>query len=290
MAAEPCKYEPVVTLACVNYKTIWGDKAANLKKMKDIVVRAAAEKNNIIVFPELALTGYDTNPDKTYHRKNAEPVPGPATEEMAQLARKHDVYVIFGMPEQDKVRPDVNYIAASLIGPEGIIGVYRKIHLAPPPRFTETECFAAGNELPVFETRYGKIGIQICFDFWYMPELSRILTLKGAEIIINSCASPSGSGKPRFILQQTGARASENSVFAASANLVGKEVASSFFGHSCIAGPDGMTQIRIFAQSGEDEEIVSATLNMARLRAFHPPTWYTNRRAELINREMQKLS
>jgi predicted amidohydrolase len=286
------KYEKTVTLACVNFQTVWGDKAANLEKMKGTVATAARFGNNIIVFPELALSGYDCGPPPcTHHKDTAETIPGPATEEMAKVAKDNGVYVIFGMPERDKEKPDTLYISSPLIGPEGLIGNYRKIHIAGPPLFKETDCFVGGNELPVFETRYGPIGIQICYDFWFFSELTKILALKGARLIINTTASPSGPAKEYFIVQETGNRATENTVFAGSANLVGKERVTNYYGHSCIAGPDVPRLTKIYAEGGGAEEIVTATLNFERLHIFQAAAhWAKDRRSDLILREMQDLA
>jgi predicted amidohydrolase len=169
--------------------------------------------------------------------------------------------------------------------------VQRKIHLSPPPLFSETKIFTSGNELPVFETRYGLVGIQICRDFWLFPELSRILALKGVRIIINTTASPSGADRPFYMRQQTGCRATENMVYAASSNMVGKEVNISYYGHSCILGPNMPKMASIFAEGGEGEEIVSATLNMERLRLFHEALAWDNKdyRLDLISREFQAV-
>jgi len=284
------KYAKTVTVACVNYAPIWGDKNANLEKIKNLIDRAADQGVNIIAFPELALSGYECNEDFTMHRELAETIPGPATEEISALAKKHDIYVIFGMPERDKENPKICYIACPLIGPDGLIGTYRKLHIAPPPLFTETKCFHGGNSVPVFETRYGPIGIQICADFWVFPELSRILTLKGARVIFNCSASVDKPGRPFYITQQTGARATENLVFAASANLVGKERTKSYYGHSTIAGPAFPRFSHIYAQGETSEEIVSATLNFVQLHKFRELIPLERlRRSELILEEFKKL-
>lgn len=261
-----CNYEEVVSVACINYKSIWGDKSANLKKMTERIREAAELGNNIIVFPEMALSGYECNGECTMHARAAETVPGPSTEEIAELTAKLDVYVVFGMPERDKKNPSFHYISSVIIGPEGILGAYRKLHLGGTGPYKENLCFTPGSELPVFETRYGLVGIQICVDFWYFPELSRILTLKGARLIINTAGSLAGPGKAYFLVQQTGARATENCVYAATANLVGTELTASFYGHSTIAGPAFPKRAHVYAEAGETEEIVSATLNFKSLR------------------------
>ncbi len=266
------KYERTVTVACINWSGVWGDKAANLDKIKARVMEASELGANIIAFPELALSGYECGEEArrdqkpcSMHTEAAETIPGPATEEIAKLTRELDVYVILGMPERDDGDPKVNYNSAALIGPEGTLGSYRKLHLGPPPIFTEKFCFKRGNKLPVFETRYGPIGIQICADFWVVPEFSRILYLKGARVIFNLAGSADRPGRIEFMTQQTGARGTESNIFTASINHVGKERTLSYYGHSTIAGRSFPRATKIFAQGGAGEEIVSATLSFESL-------------------------
>ena len=287
-----------VSLACINFHPEWGDKAANLAKMKTFTADAAAQGNDIIVFPELALSGYECSQDIgaentscQMHRDLAETIPGPSTGEMAQLAKDLDVYIIFGMPEQDKTNSDRRHISSVVIAPQGILGAYRKLHLAPWPRFTESLCFYPGDDIPVWQTRYGKIGVLICYDFYFFPELARIMALKEAKLLINTTASASGPGKPYYIVQQTGSRATENLVYAASANLVGKERTKTYYGHSVIAGPHHPKPAHVFAEGGETEEIVSATLSFPRLNAYRDLLdWKKGRQSKLITKEMEKAS
>jgi predicted amidohydrolase len=213
------------------------------------------------------------------HEEAAETIPGPSTVEVAKLARELGVYVLFGMPEQDEKDSDVRYISVAVVGPEGILGKYRKVHLAPLPTFTEQVCFKPGNELPVFETKYGRIGVQICADFWVYPELSRILCLKGARLIINCAACLVGPTGPEFIAQITGSRGTENFVYAASASLAGKERTLSYYGRSTIAGRAFPSLKQIFAQGEDGEEIVSATLSFEKVQ---PPFDYLSLEKERI--------
>ncbi len=292
------KYQDVVSVACINYHTKWGDKAANLSKIKTLTVEAAKLGNHIIIFPELAMSGYECSEDMDgekkscrMHRDLAEPIPGPSTKKMAELAKALDVHIIFGMPEQDKMHSDVRYISSVVIAPEGIMGAYRKLHLPPWPRFNESLCFSPGDQVPVWKTRYGVIGVLICYDFYFFPELARIMALKGATLLINTTASAAGPGKPYYIVQQTGCRATENLVYAASANLVGKERSKSYYGHSVIAGPHSPRPAFVFAEGGDTEEIVSATLSFPRLRAYAERLdWRKSRRSQLIYNELGNLS
>jgi predicted amidohydrolase len=287
-----------VSLACINFHPEWGDKAANLAKMKAFVTDAARQGNHIIVFPELALSGYECSEDAGAEKKScrmhaelAEAIPGPSTEGMSRLAKELDVYIIFGMPEQDKKNPAIHYISSVVIAPEGILGAYRKLHLAPWPRFTESLCFCPGDEIPVWKTRYGNIGVLICYDFYFFPELARIMALKEATLLVNTTASAAGPGKPYYIVQQTGCRATENLVYAASANLVGKERTKTYYGHSVIAGPQDPKPAFVFAEGGENEEIVSATLSFTKLQSYTEKLdWKKNRQFQLINQELNKFS
>ena len=287
-----------VSVACINFHPAWGDKAANMARVQTFVVDAARQGNNIIVFPELALSGYECSEDIGDEKKSCrmhaelvEPIPGPSTEEISALAKKLDVYVIFGMPEQDQHDPAKRYISSVVIAPQGILGAYRKLHLAPWPRFTESHCFFPGDDIPVWQTRYGTIGVLICYDFYFFPELARIMALKGANLLVNTTASASGPGKPYYIVQQTGCRATENLVYTASANLVGKERTKTYYGHSVIAGPHHPRPAHVFAEGGETEEIVSATLSFPRLSAYRDLLdWKKGRQSGLITREMKKAS
>jgi len=290
-------YEKIVSVACVNFHTEWGNKQANLEKMKAIATEAARQGNNIVVFPELALSGYECSEDETaatrscsLHRELAETVPGPSTKAMAEIAKEFDVYIIFGMPEQDKNHSDIRYISSAIVGPEGILGAYRKLHLAPPPRYKEEQCFTGGDRIPVWKTRYGLIGVIICYDFYYFPEITRIMALKGARLIVNTTASVAGPGKPYFLVQQTGCRATENLVYAASANLVGTERTKTYYGHSVIAGPLTPRPVHIFIEAGEGEEVISSTLDFQRLAISHElMNWKKSRRSEIINTEFNNI-
>lgn len=262
------QFQKTAAIACVTFATAWGDKAANLQKMKKFCEQAADQGNDIVIFPELALTGYQcsdefTKQGCTMHHELAESIPGPATEELAAIAKKRDIYIVFGMPERAKNTNDL-YISAPIIAPEGLLGNYRKVHLMGVGA-TEPKCFQTGDSFPVFKTRFGIVGIQICLDFWSFPEGARIQAMKGAEIILNPTASPSGAGKEEFMVHLTRSRGVENLAYAASANLTAKDRTASFYGHSTIAGR-GWRITDIFAEGGAEEGIVSAVLNMALLR------------------------
>ena len=284
------QYEDTFTLGCVNYHSIWNDKAASIGKVKRLIGEAAQQGIDILVFPELSLSGYEANEDNTMHREFAETIPGPATEEIAALTKKLEIYVVLGMPERDPADAGTCYISCPMLGPEGFVGNYRKLHLGTPPLFRESLCFSGGDSVPVFPTRHGPVGIQICADFWVFPELSRILMLKGARIILNSTASMSMPGRPFYITSMTAARATENMVYTASANLVGKERTLSYYGYSTIAGPSYPRFSHIHAQAEDKEEIISATLSFDKLHRFREAVALDRiRRSDVIRNELNQL-
>jgi predicted amidohydrolase len=282
--------ERTVTVACVNFTPVHGDKAATLAKMRANVVEAAAQGAQVVVFPEGALQGAgscdacrDAGGPCDGHRAKAETVPGPSSDAMAELAREHDLYVFYGLAEQDPHDPARLYNAVAVVGPEGVLGTYRKVHLGSLPWVTEGITYSPGTSLPVFETRFGPVGVQICFDFWFNPELTRILCLKGARLIVNAAGSFHAPGRPDTMLHTAVSRAAENLVYVATANHVGGPTAPASYGgaelvsgsrgnvyagHSMITGPAFPRFGEVLAEAGDVEEIVSATLSFDRLDRF----------------------
>jgi N-carbamoylputrescine amidase len=183
----------------------------------------------------------------------AEPIPGPSTEAVLKMAREYDLVILAGLAERaEKDRYFISHFAA---GPEGLIGVYRKIHLGPP----EEGIFQAGSECSVFSFGKARFGIELCFD-GHFPELSTLLALKGAEVIFIPHASPreSSAEKKERWLRYLPARAYDNSVFLVACNLLGEtESGLSFSGSALILGPKG----EILAESRDGgEEVILAEL------------------------------
>jgi len=206
------------------------DIEENLVQMSDFIRRISTEqKVDLIVFPELATTGYECGLQFT---DLAERVPGPTVNLMAQRAADYGVHILFGMVAKERVE-SIIYNAAVLIGPDGeIIGRYNKVHL----RGEERLAFRAGYRYPVFETSFGNVGVILGWDLAF-PEVARCLVLEGAEIL---CVGANWE-QPNAIEWRTYimARAYENAVFVAAANRVGEEPSYTFFGDSMIVGPRG---------------------------------------------------
>jgi len=224
-----------------------GNKQHNINKIVKHTKQAKKQKTDIIIFPEMSLTGY-TLLDLTYEL--AEETPGPSTEKITKLAQKENIYIVFGMPERSEKGKAILYNTAVLTGPEGYIGKYRKMHLPTHSVFEEKRYFRLGYQTPIFETNLGKLGITICYDIFF-PEITRTLRLQGAKFII--CISASPAVRKRFFETLTAARAIENTCFLAYVNLVGIENGLQFWGGSRLIGPNG----HIITQSKYDKEDLS---------------------------------
>jgi predicted amidohydrolase len=262
-----------VALAQISCKV--GDKKHNINVMKNNIKRAKEKGANLVIFPELSLTGY-LNRDLAYEL--AELIPGSSIYSLEEIAKKENIHIVFGMPEQSEKAHAVLYNTAVLLGPDGLIGKYRKTHLPTHSVFEEKRYFRLGYEAPVFETEIGKIGLTICYDMFF-PEISRLLRLKGSQLIV--CISASPAVRSRFFEVFTAARALENTVFLAYVNLVGVENGLQFWGGSRTIAPDGS----ILAKAKYDEEdLVIGTIDYAdleRAEAFVPTL--RDLRPELFN-------
>lgn len=241
-----------------------GDKAENLKKMEKIVTKAKKHGADLVIFPELSSTGYVMR-DQIYEL--AEKIPGPSTRIMEKAAKKEGAYIIFGIPELSEKTQATLYNTAVLIGPEGLIGKYRKMYLPTHSVFEEKRYFRPGHQIAAMDTKLGKIGLIICYDI-YFPEVTRLIRLEGAQLIV--CISASPGIRRTFFETLTLARAIENTSFLAFVNLVGVEDGLQFWGGSRLVGPDG----KILVQARYDEEdFVIGEVNYADIRpveAFVP--------------------
>lgn len=263
----------LVTVGCANFENVPRDKAATLVKMLETMRVAARQGCDLVVFPELALNSWEVCEDCarehspcSWHLEQAELADGPSAEAVASLAGELDIHVIYGFEERDEKDAGVIYNAAAMITPDGLLGTYRKVHLGIP---LESDRFTPGTSLPVFETRLGPIGIQICYDFYNNPELSRILTLKGARLLVNPTVRSDMPRAGQSLRHTTLIRAQENLVYAVSANRVGTNGDSTWAGNSVIAGPAFPGFGSVLAEAGKAEELIVATLNYKQLSAWY---------------------
>ena len=188
-----------VRLAAIHYRPTAGKTPTEKREQFSPLIEQAANQNaELVVLPE-TLTFYGTG---LTFAEVAEPVPGPSTEYFGGLAKQHDLYIVAGLVERDA---HLIYNVAVLLGPDGaIVGKYRKVAL---PRGEIEKGIAPGHEYPVFETRFGKLGMMVCYDGFF-PEVARQLTNRGAEVI----AWPVWGCNPLL----AAARACENQVYVVS--------------------------------------------------------------------------
>jgi predicted amidohydrolase len=227
-------------VAVVQTSSIFGEAKKNVDQALSLMETVAAD---LYVLPELFNTGYNFIDEKEV-RSMAEPADSLTFRTMSEWTKKHSCYVVYGFAEQ----ADRIYNSAALVGPEGIIGIYRKVHLFD----RENLFFAPGNlGFPVFNLPIGKVGIMICFD-WIYPESARSLALKGAQLI----AHPANLVLPNCPYAIV-TRCLENRLFTATADRVGEEnrggVNLKFIGTSEIVAPNG----KILCRLGVQESTIS---------------------------------
>jgi predicted amidohydrolase len=184
----------------------------------------------------------------------AEEIPGPSTEALAEACRRLEIYAVCGLLERDG---DQLRNSAVFVGPEGLVGSYRKTHLP----FLGVDRFTVpGDELPVYDTPLGRIGVEICYDLRF-PEVTRTLALKGADLVAHPTNFPMAAKIQTELI--TVARAAENRIYLLTANRVGKERWGEFCGWSQIVDPYG----RRLAEAGEMEEtLLVADVELERAR------------------------
>lgn len=221
-----------------------GDKKANIRRIEEYAAKAKQDGAELVIFPELSLTGYTVR-DELFDL--AEVIPGPSTNAVIKIAKKHETHIVFGMPELSEKTQATIYNSAVLVGPEGYIGKYRKIHLPTHSVFEEKRYFRPGYHVGAFSTGIGKIGLIICYDIFF-PEVCRLTRLEGAQMIV--CVSASPAVRKSFFETLTVARAIENAAFLAYVNLVGIEDGLQFWGGSRLIAPNG----KIIAKAKYDEE------------------------------------
>lgn len=258
------------------------DKSRNLDKYREFVRQAAAEGVRLLVLPEASLQGFlfyadhRFDPDESrYHWANAELVPGPSTNTIAEWAAEHNMHIVFGLLERvDHPATPVLHNSAVLVGPEGYIGTYRKVHRPSE----ELLHYQPGRDWPVFTTALGKVGMMVCYDQSF-PEAARELTLRGAEVLAVPNAWPASDQASDARYDFFGrARAAENSRWLLQSNQVGPSDTGDFeyLGDSRIIDPTGVivTHTEADAEGLAVAEIEPVKLDPARARSG----WYLQQR------------
>lgn len=245
-----------MTRSCVAVVQTNPQLGQNTENLAEIVARlreAASNGAQLVVFPECVISGYGF-PDLESARRAAERIPGPVTEQLAEVCAELGVYTVVGLLERDA---EAVYNAAILVGPGELLGVYRKLHLP----YLGVDRFATpGNRgFQVWHTPLGCIGIAICYDLRF-PEALRALALQGAEIIALPTNWPETSElMPDFV---TRTRALENRTYLLACNRVGEESGFRFFGRSQVVGTSG----KVIVEAGANPGITYAEIEPARAR------------------------
>ena len=250
-----------IKLALAQISSKRENKNENLGKIEALTINAKEQAADLVIFPEMSLTGYVVR-DQIYEL--AETIPGPSTKSIEDIAKKTGMHIIFGMPELSEKAKATIFNTAVFVGPEGLIGKYRKMYLPTHSVFEEKRYFRPGYQTASFNTSLGNIGLCICYDLFF-PEVCRLTRLKGAQLIIAISASPAVRRSYFEIL--TAARALENTAFLAYVNLVGVEDGLQFWGGSRLISPTG----DILAKAKYDEEdFVICEVDYSDLRAAEP--------------------
>jgi len=249
----------------------FGKKKENLERVLSAVKDADID---LLVLPEFFATGYQFV-SRVEMVALAERIPdGYTTEHLSGISRSKGIFIVAGLPEKEG---DRFFNSAVLTGPGGFIGVYRKVHLF----FEETAFFYPGDTgFKVWNTDIGRIGIMICFD-WFFPESMRTLALKGAEVV----AHPSNLVLP-YCPHAMPIRCLENRVFAITANRIGMEERKEnqslrYIGQSLIVSPEGNILVRALAEE-ETLRITDIDLDKAKDKSLNPfNNLFADRRPEM---------
>lgn len=246
------------------------DKEANLAKMLRLTREAADRGAELVVFPEAALQGYPClygsagtdNRVFAYHYKNAETVPGPATDAVAEAAGERGVTVAFGLTEAAGTLGPAGIVFNSLVvvGGDGVVGCYRKVHLGD----VEKALWHAGDQFPLLETPAQKFAPAICFDLAF-PESARTQALQGAELIIAATAwmapgSANSAGGANSFDLFTRARALENQVWLVVSSQAGCDVDTgvAYLGLSRVIDPNG----NVVSELADEDGVLIAEIDV----------------------------
>lgn len=261
------------------------EKQRNIEKAKGMVREAAAKGARIVCLPELFNTIYFCYERETKYFDWAEPIPGPTTQEMAQVAQEEGIVLI--APIYERVGKGELYNTAAILGPRGeLMGKYSKSHIphvaSGPPGSGEKFYFTPGRTgFPVFETPFGiTIGVIICYDR-HFPEAFRAQALQGADVIYVPSGAPA-TAKPMWEVELQ-AMARMNLCYVGGLNRVGDDIGGNpeagFFGRSLFVDPRG----DIMCQASEEEEAILCADLDAGLVEERRNFWghYRDRRPEL---------
>ena len=244
-------------IACAQIDCVLGQPQTNLNRIVESIRVAAKRDAKLVAFPECALTGYAFE-SLEEAAPFAEDLHGPSAQAIADVCRETGVYAAVGFIETDGAN---FYNAVMLVGPEGVAGNYRKVHLP----FIGIDRFVSPGDraFQVFELPFGKVGLNICYDISF-PEAARVLKLLGAELIVLVTNWPPAAWRsPEFVVNT---RALENHLFYAAVNRVGIERGWRFIGRSKVVDCNGDT---LAEGSADAEDLLVVAMNLREANNNH---------------------
>jgi len=278
----------ILNIALAQIHTVLGNVSANLEKHLILVKEAQAKGADLLIFPELSLTGYvlqDLVPAVVHRPKSEDPVFKP----LLEASRNIDLLV--GFVEEDT--RNRFYIAAAYLSRGAVLHVHRKVYLPTYGLFDEGRFFAGGDAIQAFDTPFGRVGVLICEDFWH-ASLPYLLWLDGADLFLFTSASP-GRGlntgeqleSARWVDHINRAYASLFTSYVAHANRVGFEDGLNFWGASSVYDPDGDLIIR---GPYHEEALTLAELDLNQLhRTRSRLPLLRDERTNLVARELNRI-
>jgi len=277
-----------IRIALAQCNTKLGDVAANLKQHMTIIENAKAQDADLVIFPELSLTGYalqDLAVASALQPHQEDPVFNDL------LKASQDIDLMVGFVHED--RRHRFYIASAYLSEGEILHIHNKVYLPTYGMFDEGRFFAWGDSVRAFDTKFGRFGMLICEDFWH-ASLPYLLWLDGADVLLFSSASP-GRGlenNPRlksssWVEHTNRAYADFFTVFVAHTNRVGYEDGLNFWGGSTIFDPDGKLVVRAldFDPSLTISEIDLNQLHRSRAKL----PLLRDERTSLVQRELERI-
>lgn len=247
-------------------------KSAALEAHERLIRAAAAGGAQIVVTQELFMTPYFCNVEDPAAFDLADPLPGPVTDRLGVLAGELGIVLVSSLFEHRG--PGLYHNTAAIHDADGrLLGLYRKSHIPQDPAFEEKFYFTPGDSgWPVWDTRYGKIGVLVCWDQWY-PEAARLMALGGAEVLVYPTAigwlpaEKAELGAAQHCAWETVQRghAVANGCYLAAVNRTGTEGDTEFWGRSFVVNPYGEITAKA---STENEEILFHDIDLNAVEAF----------------------
>jgi predicted amidohydrolase len=277
-----------LNLALAQVATHLGDVAANLEKHLHLIKQAKSESADLVVFPELSMTGYVL-------QDLVATVAGRADEDNPRfkplIAASRNIDIVVGFVDEDERHR--YYIASAYLAGGKVLHVHHKVYLPTYGLFDEGRFFSPGDSIRAFDTRFGRAGLLICEDFWHASP-PYLLWMDGADLLLFCSASPGRGLNARDRLESawwvdgvTQAYANLFTSFVAHSNRVGFEDGFNFWGGSTVFDPSGQ---RLGQGPNFEEGLTLAQLDLTQLRRTRTRLpLLRDERAELVQKELSRI-